>query len=212
MDGDHRSIAHGPGKAILRQEILGGLVGIFSHGEQIIARVKDIGLGRIRVVRFKALFIDLHLHRFASARGEKTRLFEGDELNGGFLDAVRHIVIGVRLLEVDLDGVFARIGARVVGHLDGDKEFLATIRRNDLEIGIREFAIGETMPKRIAHDIIVDKVPDIGPARNDIIITGLIISVANVDAFVIDAEDAVGGIAAHILIIIVRNGEVFAGV
>ena len=118
---DQRGIAAGLGArsdAASGQNVVLGGVCVGACGDVVGARVKDVGLGTVGVIGLELLAVELDGEGLALAGLQELGLAKAHELDGGLLNAVGAVVVGVGTLGVELHDVLART---VAGVLDGHR-------------------------------------------------------------------------------------------
>ena len=171
--------AVGRGLALGGQEVVHGLVRAVGHGKEVVASLEDVGLGLVGIVVGELGLLDVHGHVLGGAGGDEVGLLVAHELDGGHLDAVLAVVVGVGLLEVDGDGVLALHGAGVGhGHLD----VKAVVGLGDAHALVVEGGVGQTVGEGIGHVGAVVEVAGVALAQDLVLVAGLIVAGAHVDA------------------------------
>ena len=177
-------------------------------GEQIVARVQDVGLGLLIVVAGQVLSGHGDGHVGGAARFD-LGLARVQEHDGGFFHQVFPVIIGVGLLHVQLSQEVAVLVAVVLDlHHGGDVAVFGQVHVHALD-GLGVVQVGQAMAEGIEHFRAV--VPDValGRARgggclvigvhDGVEVAGFKVLVAHVDAFGFDDVVAavVGGGAAE---------------
>ena len=188
------------------QEVVHGGVSAGGGGKQVVAGVQNVGLGVGVIIAGQVLGGngDGHVHA-----GSRLHLGLGGvkEHNGGFLHVVLLIVIGVGLLDVELGQEVAVLTAVVLQlHHGGDVSIGSLVYVHALE-GLGVVQVGQTVAEGIEHLLAVIPGAVLGGAlagagfragiHNGIVVAGLVIFVAHVDALGLHHEvAAVVGVAA----------------
>ena len=121
------------------EDVIDRVMGIFTHGEVIVAFIEEEGLRAVGVIGSKIAFFDIHGDYFTFPSSEEFRLAKADEIDRGFLYAMGNVIGGIGLLDVDLDRFFARDGAGV-GDLDRDGVGMVSVFGR-AEVAIREGSV-----------------------------------------------------------------------
>ena len=179
--------AVGDGLALDGEDVVGRGMGVVRDGQVVGARVEDVHAGAQRVIGGEEVLRHIDRHNLALARGQQRGLAVAGQLDGGLLDLVLAVVVGVGLLRVDLHGLLARDGAGV-GHLHGHGVggILALAGLFNRHVADLEVGVAQAVAERIGHDVAVDEVARVGRAQHDVLIARLGVAVAHVDAFLID--------------------------
>ena len=178
------------GLAVCCQHVVRRVVCVRSGCEVICTLVQDVGLCAVSVIRSHVALVHLHGEGFGFARGEDRRLAEAYELNGGLFDLVVDVILCIRGGKVDLHG-FLAVHVAGIGNGNGDVVALLAVFVHTgfhlhiavLEGGVRE-AVTEGESNLLA--VLLGIVAGIALTHNGVKVTGLVIFVANVDAFLID--------------------------
>ena len=162
------------------------VVSVARYREIVVALFRDICSLAVRVVRREILAGNFYRHGFARihAAFEHTRLCKTDKLDCSFFHAVRHVVIGIRLLRVYLHRLLARGVARVGdGHADGVYVRFRVIRER--RFGVIERRIRHSVSERICHDFRIVVVARVAAVRHIVFVTRFGIAVSDVNALLI---------------------------
>ena len=160
-------------------------MGIGGSSEVVVTSVHDVGLGIVRVVGAQLALRDSDGHVLRSAGSQHVGLCEAAQLSSSLLNAVCLVVSGVGRLEVDLDGLLAGEGLAGVGDLQGDGEGI--VRLSHVEVGVCEGGVAVAVAEGVSNSGRPVVVAGLGGAHDDVLVTGLEVAVAQIDAFLIDA-------------------------
>ena len=196
------------GAAVFLQpkDVVERFVGAIADGEVIVTFFDDVGLMAFRVVGLEFLFGDEHFDGFRFTGGDADFLI-ADELDGGLLDAVCFVVGSVGLLQINLHHFFAFTGGGVFdvdGHFEGGTGVFHLI------VAISEGRIGEAIAEGIGDGAAVIEGTGVFYAEDDVLITGFVILVADVDTFLIHL--IVGVIGTIVSEALLRGVDVFGDV
>ena len=184
-------------------------MGIGGGGEVVVTGVEDVGAGTVGVVGSDVALVDGHGQRLGSARLDHAGLAEADEGDSGFFHTVLLVVVGVGALDIDLHGLFAGHVAGV-GDLDGDGVgviggIVADVHVADVEVGV-----AHAVAEGVGHGVAVGVVACVAVAGDEVLVAGLVVLVAHIDAFLVDHVGlSLGGhIAALDIAFVGGGGEV----
>ncbi len=168
------------GLALGCENVVQRIVCIGAGGQVVVARVHDVGAFACGIVRFHRFLIDVNGDGFARSGLQRIGLGIADQFDGGFFDAVRLVIVGVWGLHVQLHDIFAGCLAGVGdfhGYVEAAIGFLHRI------IGPCEIGVGQAVSERICNlfGVIIIRAGLI--AEHHILVAGLIITVADIDAF-----------------------------
>ena len=207
--GGHLAVGGLHGVALGSQNVVDSVVGIGGGGEVVVTGVEDVGAGAVGVVGSNVALVDGHGQRLGSARLDHAGLAEADQRNGRLLNAVLLVVVGVGALDIDLHGLFAR-HITGVGDLDGDGVgviggIVADVHVADVEVGV-----AHAVAEGVSHDVAVGVVACVAAAGDEVLVAGLVVLVAYIDAFLIDHVGLAlcGHIAALNIAFVGGGGEV----
>ena len=211
VGGDHRGVALG-GHAVLHrlaldgQDVVDGVMGILGGGDVVVARIQDVGLGGGVVVGLELLLIEGDSHRLRGAGRQFRGLGVTDQLDRRLLDFVLLVVVGVGALGVDFYNVLAGAGTGVLHvHRDGAGGAVP----GSLVVGPVKGGVGQTVAERIHHGICIAVVAGVALAEDGILVAGLVVTIAHVDAFLV-ADVVVLGLLA-VLGVVREVTEVLGG-
>ena len=207
--GSHLAVGVLDRVALGSQNVVDSVVGIGGGGEVVVTGVKDIGAGTVGVVGSDVALVDGHGQRLGSARLDHTGLAEADQRNSGLLNAVLLVVVGVGALDIDLHGLFARHGTGV-GDLDGDGVGVIGGIIVDLHVADVIAGVAQAVAEGVSHDVAVGVVACVAAAGDEVLVAGLVVLVAYIDAFLIDHVGLAlcGHIAALNIAFVGGGGEV----
>ena len=184
----HAAIGAGHGVALGSKDVVDSVVRIGSSGEVVVTGIQNVGLGVVCVVGAQLALLHCDGHILGSAGSQHIGLGKAAQLCSGLLDAVCLIVVGVGRLEVDLHGLLAGIGLAGVGDLQGDGE--GVVRLGHIEVAVSEGGVAVAVAEGIGNGGGPVIVACLGSAHDHILVTGLEVAVAQIDAFLIDAVHA----------------------
>ena len=184
-------------------------MGIGGGGEVVVTGVEDVGAGAVGVVGSDIALVDGHGQRLGSARLDHAGLAEADQRNGRLLDAVFLVVVGVGALDIDLHGLFAGHGTGV-GDLDGDGVGVIGGIVVDLHVADVIAGVAQAVAEGVSHGVAVGVVACVAAAGDEVLVAGLVVLVAYIDAFLINHVGLAlcGHIAALNITLIGAGGEV----
>ena len=186
--GGHAAVGVLHGVALGSQDVVQGVVGVGAHGEVVVASVHDVGLGLVGIVGAQLALVDGDVHGLRSAGSQDIGLCEASQLDCSLFNAVGLVVIGVGRLEVDLHGLLAGIGLAGVGH--GQADVKGIVRLGDIEVAVGEIGIAVAVAERISNRLGPVIVARVRSAHDHVLVTGLKVTVAQVDALLVDAVHA----------------------
>ena len=155
---------------------------ICSNCEIIISGIQDIGPGQIAIIAGQIILAYLDDIMLCFSRFDHF-LIKATDLNRGFFHAIIPIILGVWGLEIDLNRMLS-IYAPGIGHIYLRNNGIPTVF--DLEIGIGEGGIAETASEGECYHILIAEISRIPLSQHKILIAGLEIPIAHINAFLID--------------------------
>ena len=158
----------------------------------VIAVVHDISLRVFGVVALEFFFGHADRDSLALSGLQHVGLCIADQFDSRFFNAVRDIVFSIRLLEIDLHDLLALIGIARVFHGHGNivTGFVGILR--DGEIRVSKLRVRLTVAECERHVCQIVVIAGVLSAGNKVVVTGLIVTVPDVDAFGIDAVIHIG--------------------
>ena len=151
--------------------------------EVVVAVVEDVGLGVVGVVGGELTLGDLDGELLGGTGLEELGLLVALELDGSLLQAVGAVVVGVGALDVDECSVLAGDGAGVRDrHVDG--EVVGALV--DAEVGVLEAGVAQAGAEGVRHKLGVVEVAGVALAENLVLVAGLIVAIAHIDALDVD--------------------------
>ena len=173
------------GVALGGQHVVDGIVRIVGSGQVVVTGIQDVGLGTVGIVcsQFAAGHVDGN--GLGSTRLEDLGLTEAAQFNSGLLDLVLLIVIGVGALEVDLHDLFACHAAGVLD-INADIEAVGSGIIAGLKVGPVEGGVAQAIAEGISNIGVVVVIASVALAQDSVLIAGLIVAVADVDALAVD--------------------------
>ena len=202
------SHAVGCGVTFGGQNIVQCIMGIFANGQVVIAIGQDVAACAVMgggIIAGQQVLVHCDGDCFGSTGGQFLRFAEACQLDGGFLNAVLALVIAVRGLCVQLhNGLTGHIAGVRHGNFRGDL-VLAHIHAVQLLV---KRGVGQAITERVLHFIGVipgrsafqcaNRSGSVALTHNGIGVTGLIVTVANVDAF---------GLEGHVLSVLILTNR-----
>ena len=178
-------------------------MGVRADGEVVVARVHDEGLGVLAVVAGQQAHVHIHGNGLALAGLQGVGLFVVHQLQGGLFNAVLLVVVGVGCAGVQLhDSLAGHIAGVGGGHGHGSG---ALVAGDDHAVqGLLKGGVAQAVAEGIDHLVVVapgaigggNGAVGVGVstgrgvgtavAQHDVRIAGLVVTVAGVDALVLD--------------------------
>ena len=176
---------------------------VFSRSDIVITCVQNVGLGIDVVVGLQLFLVEGDRHGLACTGSQLRGLGVTDQFNGSLFHLVGLVIIGVRALCVDFHNVLAcnRTG---VGDLDRHGAGIAI----PAGVVIRPVkgGVGQAVAEGVHHSIVVVVIARIALTEDFILVTGLVVAVANIDALFVADVVVLGEVA--ILIVVGKVAEV----
>ena len=195
--------AVGSGLALSSQDVVQSIMGVRADGEVVVARVHDEGLGVLAVVAGQQAHVHIHGNGLALAGLQGVGLFVVHQLQGGLFDAVLLVVVGVGCAGVQLhDSLAGHIAGVGGGHGHGSGALVTG--DNHAVQGLLKGGVAHAVAEGIDHLVVVAPGAIAGGhgaigvgvgagrgigtavAQHDVRITGLVVTVAGVDALGLD--------------------------
>ena len=161
-----------------------------SCGKIVLSGIQNVRPFACRIVCAQLGLRNRHPESHCFPGGNRL-LVESDQLNGCLLDPVLLIIVRIRGLHEDLDD-FPAFHVRIVGHVDGKYQIVSALLH--LQIAIAEIAVGQAVSERKCHRGIIVERTGVPLSEDYILVAGLIIAVADIDAFLI----------SHIILVVGR--------
>ena len=158
---------------------------IGGSGEVVVASVNNIGLGVVGIIGAQLALVNGDVDSLGSAGSQDIGLGKAAQLSRSLLDAVGLVVIGVGALEVQLNGFLAGVGGTGVGDFQGDIESIS--RLGHIEIAVLEGGVAVAIAEGEGNSGGPVVVAGIAGAHNSVLVAGLVVTVIQVDAFLIHA-------------------------
>ena len=184
--GGHPGRLHGAvggiaGGGLGGQDIVQRLVCAVAGGKVIVAGVHNIGFGTVCVVGAHLALV----HRDSGGDGlacGDVDLGKAHQFHRRLLDAVLAVIVGVGGLHVDLHrlGAVHRAG---VGHIHREGEAVAVVGHG--QGAVTEGGVAQAVAEGISHGGGVIIVAHIGVAQDVVLVAGLVVAVADVDALLV---------------------------
>ena len=175
------------------QDIVDRPVGVRAHGQVVDALIDDEGLCVVRIVGFKPLLADGHGHRLAPAGFQKGRFLKAHQLHRCLFDTVPPVVVSIGLLGVYLDNLLA---GHVAGVGHGHRDGIGAVLPLGAEPAVRKPRVRQAVSKGELNRGGVVVAAGVPLAEHPVLIAGLIVAVADVDALLI----------GHVLVLVVVGG------
>ena len=183
--GGHAAIGVLNGVALGSQDVVHSVVCIGGSGEVVVASVNNIGLGVVGIIGAQLALVNGDVDSLGSAGSQDIGLGKAAQLSRSLLDAVGLVVIGVGALEVQLNGFLAGVGGTGVGDFQGDIESIS--RLGHIEIAVLEGGVAVAIAEGEGNSGGPVVVAGIAGAHNSVLVAGLVVTVIQVDAFLIHA-------------------------
>ena len=198
--GGH-AVCHG--LALGREDVVDRFVCVFSRSDIVITCVQNVGLGIDVVVRLQLLLIKGDLHRLACTGSQFCSFGIAHQLHSSLFHLVCLVVIGIGALCIDLYDILAGHITRI-GDLDGHSAGIAI----PAGVVIRPVkgGVGQAVAEGVHHSIVVVVIARIALTEDFILVTGLVVAVANIDALFVADVVVLGEVA--ILIVVGKVAEV----
>ena len=138
------------------------------------------------VIRSQEIFRNFNLYGFACTRSQKLCLAITHQFHRCLFNLIGFIILGIRLLCVNLHGLFA-FHAAGIGYVHTDRIscFHAAAGLFHAHIGHFKFGIAQAIAKRISYNAVIIKISCFCRAQHLVFITCLGIAVAHINAFLI---------------------------
>ncbi len=182
------------------------IMGIVSSGNVVGASIQDVGLGSVGVIGLEHVLVKRDGNRLGLARLKQFCLSIVHQLDRALLDPIRAVVVGVGTLCVDLNNVFARDITRVGNvYRHGARGAIPA----GLIVAPVKGGVAQAVAKRVYNLAVVVKVASVALAKDSILVSGLVIAIANIDALGIRDVRIAGkvSIAIDVLIVAVVLGS-----
>ena len=176
---------------------------VLGGGDVVVTGIQNVGLGIDVVVRLQLLLIKSDRYRFACAGSQLRGLGVTDQFNRSLFHLVGLVIIGVGALCIHFHNVLA--GNRTgVGHLDRDGAGVAIPA--GVVVGPIKGGVGQAVAEGIHHSVIVVVIACVALTEDLVLVTGLVIAVANIDALFVADVVVLGQVT--ILVIVGKVAEV----
>ena len=179
---------------------------VFGCGDIIIARIQNVGLGIDVVVRLQLLLIKSDRYGFACAGSQLCSFGIAHQLHSSLFHLVCLVVIGIGALCIDLYDILASHITRI-GDLDSHGAGIAIPA--GIVIRPLKIRVGQAVSKGIHHSIRIVVITGIALTQHLVLVAGLVVAVANIDALFV-ADVVVLGQAA-VLVIVGKVAKVLGG-
>ena len=195
-------------RALGSQDVVDGVMGVFAHGEVVVAVLKDIGLGVDIVIGGQILLVDCDREVLGVAGGDHF-LVKAADLHSRLLDEIVDIILGVGRLEIDLHGVFS-VNAADVLDVELDLEGFALVL--DAEIRVGKVGIAQAVAEGEGHVVVVPVIAGVAAVQDEVLIAGLVVAVTDIDALLIDHIVLVALVDAGVGVVLRGGDPVFGAV
>ena len=213
--GGHAAVGALNGVALGSQDVVHSVVAVGADGEVVVTGIQDVGLGVVGIVGAQLTLRNVDGDILGSAGGQYVGLGEAAQLSGSLFDAVGLVVVGVGALEVDLHGLLAGVGGAGVGDSQVDVEAVSIL--GHAEVAVIEGGVAVAVAEGIGNGGRPIIVADIGGAHDGIFVAGLVVTVVEVDALLVDAvhtlhvstvghQVVIGGIGVSLGVEVVHGG------
>src|SRR5699024_7084230 len=204
--------AVGDGIALGRQNVIDRIVGIRCGSQVVVPCLDDIGTDAVSIKGSNVAALDHDVQRLRCTGSQFRGLAEAYQGDGGFLNAVFLVVVGVGALGVDLHRFLARVGIAGVGDGDCHVELVGHCVISHLHVAVSKVGVAQAVAKGERHGVGIGIVAGVAGAHDHIFVAGLIILVSDVNAFLIDHIGAgICGDDALRVALVGDGGEVLHG-
>ena len=190
--------------ALGSENILHRVVGVSGGGQVVVAGIQNVGARAVGVKAGQLTPVHRHGDGLTLAGLEQAGLAKAHQLHGGLFHAVFPVVVGVGGLCVDLHRLLAGHIAGV-GDTNRHKVLIPVTVILHIEIGVFKAGVGQSVAEGERHHAVVIKVARVAGAHDGVLIAGLIVFVADVDALVINHVGA--GIGGNFAALVPRIGD-----
>ena len=200
--GGH-AVCHG--LALGREDVVDRFVCVFGCGDIIIACIQNVGLGIDGVVRLQLLLIKSDRYGFACAGSQLCSFGIAHQLHSSLFHLVCLVVIGIGALCIDLYDILASHITRI-GDLDRHGAGIAIPA--GIVIRPLKIRVGQAVSKGIHHSIRIVVITGIALTQHLVLVAGLVVAVANIDALFVADVVVLGQVA--ILVIVGKVAKVLS--
>ena len=177
--------AVGSGVTLGGENVVDSVMGIGSGGEVIVAGIQNVGLGAQTVICGQLFPRHCNGDGLSGAGLQNTGLGKAAQFHSGLFDLEFPVIVGVGRLEVDLHHVLAG-GIAGVGYRQGDRKGIGGRIIAGVEIRPGELGIAQAVAKGIGYLGCVIVVAGVALSHDDILVAGLAIAIAHIDALLIE--------------------------
>ena len=158
-------------------------MGVGGSRQVVVPRLQNVGARAVGVKDLHGTLVHINLDGLAFAGLQNIRLGKADQLHRRFFNAVGTVIFRIRVLQIRLHNLLAR---SLSGVRDGDIQRKAVRRFGHLVIRPAEVRIAQAVAEGVHHLCIVVKITRVALCQNGILVAGLIVAVANIDALGVD--------------------------
>ena len=191
------------GLALDSKDVVDGIVCVLGGGDVVVTGIQNVGLGVGVVVGLQLFLIEGDRNGLACTGSQLRGLGVTDQFNRSLFHLVGLVIIGVGALCIHFHNVLA--GNRTgVGHLDRDGAGVAIPA--GVVVGPIKGGVGQAVAEGVHHSVIVVVIACIALTQHLVLVTGLVIAVANIDALFVADVVVLGQVT--ILVIVGKVAEV----
>ena len=191
------------GLALDSKDVVDGIVCVLGGGDVVVTGIQNVGLGVGVVVGLQLFLIEGDRNGLACTGSQLRGLGVTDQFNRSLFHLVGLVIIGVGALCIHFHNVLA--GNRTgVGHLDRDGAGVAIPA--GVVVGPIKGGVGQAVAEGIHHSVIVVVIACVALTEDLVLVTGLVIAVANIDALFVADVVVLGQVT--ILVIVGKVAEV----
>ena len=183
--------------ALGREDVVDRFVCVFGCGDIVIACIQNVGLGIDVVVRLQLLLIKGDRYGFACAGSQLCSFGIAHQLHSSLFHLVCLVVIGIGALCIDLydilTGHITRIG-------DLDRHGAGIAIPAGIVIRPLKIRVGQAVSKGIHHSIRIVVITGIALTQHLVLVAGLVVAVANIDALFVADVVVLGQVAVLVIV------------
>ena len=171
------------------QNVVDSIVGIGGSGQVVSTLVQNVGLCAVSIVGSQITLVDLNGKNLGRAGSQLFGLAKAHQLHCGLLDLVVDVILGIGRGQVDLNGLLA-FHVTGVGNLYGNVIALLAVlvgAGGNGHIAVLEGGVGQTVTEGKGNFLAILGiiVTGITLTHNRVKVSGLVVLVAYVDAFLV---------------------------
>ena len=185
------------GVALGGQDVVDGGMGVIGSSQEVSAVLQDVHAGAIGVKGGQVVLRDGDGDGFGLTGLQNLGLAVAHQLHAGLFNLICLVVVGVRLLCVNLHSLLAGSIAHVL-HVNGDRVggVLAGTGLFHLHVGHFKVGVAQAEAEGEGNGSAPIELSGLGGAHDHVLIAGLGVLVAQVDAFLVDDILGESGVAA----------------